>query len=337
MQKLYTLKEIADFLKSEFRGDANCSITSVAPLDKAQTEQITFLERAKFRPFLKTTKASAVIISEKDASRYDGNIIIVKNPYAAYAKITELFVTPPKGSTAQIGDNCTIPESAILGAGVVIGHNVTIGENSIIGPNCTINDNSTLGKNCRLYANVNIYQDVIIGDRAIIHSGAVIGSDGFGMANEDGRWIKIHQLGSVKIGNDVEIGANTCIDRGALEDTIIGDGVKLDNLIQVAHNVQIGDHTVIAGCTGIAGSAKIGKHCMIGGAANINGHINICDKTIISGTSSVARPIDEADVYTTGFTAIKHRDWMKIVSKIYQLGEISDRIQKLEETVNETT
>lgn len=331
MSKTYSLKELSDFLQAECRGNESCKINSIASLDKAKEGQISFLERSKFRPFLKTTMASVVILKDRDLARFDGNAIIVKDPYVAYAKLTSLFVRDLIPTTNRMGSSCSIAETAIIAETATISDNVTIGENSIIGSGCFIGENTSIGANCKLYANVSIYHDITIGDSVVIHSGAVIGSDGFGMANDNGKWVKIYQLGSVTIGYNVEVGANTCIDRGALENTKIGDGTKLDNLIQIAHNVDVGQNTVIAGCTGIAGSTKIGSHCMIGGAVNISGHIEICDKAIITGGGSVARSITNPDVYTAGLSVIKHREWMKIISKIYQLNELNDRIKKLEE------
>jgi UDP-3-O-[3-hydroxymyristoyl] glucosamine N-acyltransferase len=310
---MHTLSEIAKFLQAELKGDANYAITGIAPLEKARENQISFFGKAEgfvqtSRQYLATTKAGAVILTPKDAEGYAGNVLLVADPYVSYAKLTSLFNNAPKIRQG-------IHEKA------VVGKNVSIGEDVIIEAGCVIGDGAKIGDNCHLYPNVIVYHDVCIGDRVIIHSGAVIGADGFGMANDKGKWCKIYQLASVQIGDDVEIGANTCIDRGALEDTIIEDGVKLDNHIQIGHNVKIGAHTVIAGCTGVAGSTAIGKHCMIGGAVNINGHINITDQVIITGASTLMKDIEKSGVYSSTMTVQPHRAWMKILSRFLKLAE----------------
>lgn len=327
MSKTYLLSEIAAFLKAELRGNPDQVIISIAPLDKANDQQICFLEKADFRKYLSTTKAAAVILTAKDAASYKGNVLIVENPYLSYAQLTSLFVNIPNykvgiNARAIIGENCTIDSSAGI-ANCTIGNNVIIGAKTIIEAGCVIADNVIIEEGCHLYPNVTIYQGVKIGKRVIIHSGGVIGSDGFGMANENGVWRKIYQLGNVRIGDDVEVGANTCIDRGALDDTVIENGVKLDNLIQIAHNVKIGAHTAIAGCTAIAGGTTIGKHCMIGGAVSFNGHINIADQVIITGASTVGRSIEQKGIYSSAVTVQPHRDWMKTVSQIMRLSQIS--------------
>lgn len=340
MQK-YTLAEIAEFLQAELRGDANCIINSIASLNKAKQNQISFCAKipgftSDANKYLSTTKAAAVILSTKDADRYSGNALLVSNPYLSYAKLTSLFVEKSKNEpgihkTAIIGENCDIHNSVSIAANCCIGNNVTIGKHGAIAPNCIISDDVKLGDDCHLYPNVSIYYGVLIGNRVIIHSGAVLGADGFGMANDNGKWCKIHQLGGVKIGNDVEIGANTCIDRGALEDTVIGDGVKLDNQIQIGHNVKIGEHTIIAGCVAIAGSTSIGKYCMIGGATCFNGHISIADRTVITGASIVGRSITDSGIYSSAVTVQPHRKWMKTVSRLLQLDNMFGELHKLKE------
>ena len=324
---MHTLGELAEFLQAELKGDTDYVITSIAPLEKARENQISFFGKAEgfvqtSRQYLTATKASAVILTVKDAEDYFGNAILVEDPYVSYAKLTSLFNNAPK---IKPGIHAT----------AVIGQNVSIGEGTIIEAGCVVSDGVKIGDNCHLYPNVTTYHNVQIGNRAIIHSGAVIGADGFGMANDKGKWCKIYQLASVQIGDDVEIGANTCIDRGALEDTIIEDGVKLDNQIQIAHHVKIGAHTVIAGCTGIAGSTTIGKHCMIGGAVNINGHINITDQVIITGASTIERSITEPGIYSSALEVQPHQKWLRTKVLLLQLANIVKRLRKLEEQQNE--
>lgn len=300
--KQYTLAQIAEFLNAELRGDADYLINSIAPLDKAKEHQISFYGKASgfaatMGEFLAKSKAGAVLLAAKDADIFPGNALIVADPYVSYAKLTSWFVTveckPGIHPSAVVGENCQIDPSATIDA------------------NCTIGDNVVIGPNCHLYPNVTLYHDVKLGGHVVIHSGAVIGADGFGMANDKGPWVKIHQLGGVLIGNHVEIGANTCVDRGALSDTVIEDGVKLDNLIQVGHNVRIGAHTAIAGCVAIAGSTKIGRFCMIGGATTINGHISIPDQTVVTGASVVGRTIEKPGIYSSALTVQPHRKWLK--------------------------
>lgn len=337
MSKTYRLREIAKFLNAELRGDPEQLISSIAPLDKATNQQICFLEKAEYRQHLTTTNAAAVILNVKDAANYSGNALIVANPYLSYAKLTSLFVQLSNykagiDSRTRIGENCVIDPTACI-VNCTIGDNVIVGPKAIIESGCVIADDVVIGEDSHLYPNVTIYHTVRIGRRVIVHSGSIIGADGFGWANDKGAWCKIHQLGGVNIGDDVEIGANTCIDRGALEDTIIENGVKLDNLIQVAHNVKIGANTAIAGCTAIAGGTTIGKYCMIGGGVSFNGHIHICDQVIITGGSTVGRSIEQKGVYSSAVTVQPHRDWMKTLSCIMKLSYFSKYLKKIEETI----
>lgn len=333
----YTLRKLADFLQADLRGDANCIVTCIAPLTQAQAGSVSFLENPSYRQYLASTAATAVILRAEDVAAAPSalSILIVKDPYVAYAKITELFAVIPRRTpgvhiTAVVGQGCAIDSTVAICANVVIGDRVVIGKNAIIEPGCVVGDDVIIGDETKLYANATLYYGVRVGKRGIIHSGAVIGADGFGMANESGVWRKIYQLGSVIIGDDVEIGANTTIDRGALVDTIIEDGVKLDNQIQVGHNVQIGAYTAIAGSTGIAGSTKIGKHCMIGGGCGINGHITIADGTILTARSNIHKSITEKGIYASAIPAVSHRVWWRILQRIFQLDELSNRVKKLE-------
>ncbi len=333
----YSLNELSSYLKAELKGDPDCVIHSIAPLDKAQAGQISFLGDSHYQKFLTSTQASAVILSPKDAEHCQRNLLIMQNPYLGYAKVATLFqqkpmITPGIHPSAVIGQRCQISPEAHIGAHCVIGDNVSIGERTIVHPGCTVGDDSSIGMDCIIWSNVTIYHNVQIGDRVIIQGGAVLGSDGFGMVNDNGTWYKIPQLGGVSIARDVEIGANTTIDRGALEDTIIEEGVKLDNQIQIAHNVRVGAHSVIAGCTAIAGSTRIGKHCMIAGAVSINGHIEIADGVILTATSSVSSSIHQSGVYSSGTPVQLNQEWRKNVVRFFQLDDMARRLRKLERT-----
>lgn len=331
----YSLAELSEHLGAKLKGDANCQISGIAPLEKAQHGQISFLYSPKFKKFLSTTAASAVVVSPNDIQDGDTNLLVMDNPYLGYAKVAALFLPKPATKmgihpSAVVGEGCHISPTACIGAKCVIGDNVTIGDHTILSPGTVIGNDSSIGDSCLIWSNVTIYHNCHMGSRVIIQSGAVIGSDGFGMANDKGRWHKIPQLGGVIIGNDVEVGANTTIDRGALENTVIEDGVKLDNLIQIAHNVQIGAHTIIAACVAIAGSTRIGKYCMIGGAASINGHIEITDGVIITATSGVNSSLTKSGMYSAGLPLQPSTEWRKNAVRFKQLDEMAKRLRKLE-------
>ncbi len=338
MTQSYSLAQIAEKLQLELRGDANCLISGIAILASAQPGQISFLHDPKYRDALVTTKASAVVLRPDDAAGFKTNVLICANPYLAYAGLSKLFNNASPTAlgihrSAVVAESAKIAAEVSIGANCVIGENVVIGARSVIHPGTVIENNASLGEDCFIHANVSINEAVKIGSRVILHSGAVIGSDGFGNAHtKDRAWVKIYQLGSVIIGNDVEIGANTCIDRGALESTIIEDGVRLDNLIQIGHNVQIGAHTAIAGCTGIAGSTKVGRYCMIGGSVSINGHISICDGVVITGDSAVARSITHPGVYSSGLPAAPAPVWKKAMIRLFQLDDMARRLKSLEKS-----
>lgn len=343
------LKELIDHLGGQLKGDATIRVEGIAPLDSADALHITFLTNPKFRSLAAQTKASALILSEHDdleiGNEYKGSRIVTKNPYAYFAKAAQLFeqraaVTPVFGihpsavvdASVKINqDKCVIGPQVVIEAGAVIEDGAVIDAGSYIGKNVHI------GKNTHLYPRVTFYADCSVGDNGIVHSGVVIGADGFGFANEAGQWIKIPQVGGVVIGNDVEIGANTTIDRGALANTIIEDGVKLDNQIQIAHNCHIGAHTAIAACAGIAGSTTIGKYCMIGGAAMIHGHITIVDRVHVSAGTLALRSITEPGQYTGFYPITKHHDWEKSAALVRNLGTMRERIRALEKTLKSMT
>jgi UDP-3-O-[3-hydroxymyristoyl] glucosamine N-acyltransferase len=331
----YTLAQIATHIGADLKGDPDCMISAIAPLQQAQKGQISFLDNKSYRKYLADTKASAVILSENNITDCAANLLVMQNPYLGYAKTAELFEIKAKSKmeihpSVVIGDNSSIAQEVSIGPYCVVGKNVVIEKGVVIGAGCVIDENTQIGAQSELKSHVTLYHGTKIGQRAIIHSGVVIGSDGFGFANDRGIWYKIPQIGNVRIGNDVEIGANTTIDRGALNDTQIDDGVKLDNQIQIGHNVHIGAHTIIAGCVAIAGSTTIGKYCMIGGAAVIAGHLKIADKVIITGMSGVASSIQEPGIYSAGSVIQKHKSWLKNSVRITQLDEMARRLHQLE-------
>jgi UDP-3-O-[3-hydroxymyristoyl] glucosamine N-acyltransferase len=333
----YTLTELAEQVDAQLIGDAACSIVSIATLENAGSGQISFLSNSKYRKFLTETSASAVLITADDAPFLAPgvNALVVKDPYVAFARVAQLLDSTPAAAKG-VHPTAVIDASVTLGAGVSVGANAIIAAGAIvgngaqIGAGCFIGEQAIIGEGSRLWANVTVYHRVNIGKGCIVHSGAVIGADGFGFANERGNWVKIPQTGTVTIGDDCEIGANTTIDRGAIEDTVIGSNVIIDNQCQIAHNVRIGDHTAIAGCTVVAGSTKIGRYCIIGGAAVLNGHIEICDGAHISGMAMVMKPITEKGVYTSGIPATTNAEWRKNTVKLRQIDQLYQRVKQLE-------
>jgi UDP-3-O-[3-hydroxymyristoyl] glucosamine N-acyltransferase len=334
----YRLADIAARLGGRVLGDAEVRISQIATLEKAQPGQISFLTNSKYRAQLAGTRAGAVILGEADADATALPRIVSGNPYAYFARVSALLNPLPEAEPgvhpgAVVGAGAEIDPTASVAATAVIGAGAAIGAYSVIGEGCCIGANTVIGSHARLYPGVVIYHDCAIGDNLIAHSGAVIGSDGFGIAMDEGRWIKIPQIGRVVIGNDVEIGANTTIDRGALDDTVIEDGVKLDNQIQVAHNVRIGAHTAIAGCAGIAGSAVIGRYCLIGGGARILGHLQLADRVEIAAHTLVGKSIREAGSYAAIFPFSKTEDWRRNAVHLRHLDDLAKRIKALEQEI----
>jgi len=332
----WTLAEIAKHIDGVVHGDETYQVESFATLEHAINHQISFLANLKYKKYLATTAAGAVIVNVEAAALVPSNAIVVDDPYVAYAKAARLL-NPVRlynagiAPSAVISDASVIHQSASIGAHVVIESGVEIAERAVIGPNCVILTGVKVGAESRLTANITICEGVQIGERCIIHPGVVIGADGFGIANDNGQWIKVPQVGSVKIADDVEIGANTTIDRGTIEDTIIGKGVKLDNQIQIGHNTIIGDHTVIAGCVGIAGSTTIGKNCVIGGGVGIGGHISIADGVQLTGMTMVTKSITSPGVYSSGIPAEPTAKWHKNVIRYRQMDKLVARVKNLEE------
>lgn len=330
-----TVAQLALQLDGRIVGDADGLINSVATLDHALPGQLTFLANTKYQHQLAETTAGAVLVRESEAAGCPVTAIIVNDPYLSYAKaVASLYPEhrEPGGihPQATVDESASIDPSAWIGANVVVEAGATIGQGVQISPGCVIGRNVDIGVDTRLHANVSLYAEVKIGERCLLHSGVVIGSDGFGFANENGHWLKIQQIGRVIVGNDVEIGANCAIDSGAIGDTIIEEGVKLDNLIQIAHNVRIGAHTAIAGHSAVAGSSVIGKHCAIGGAVGIVGHLDICDNVTITAMSLVSKSISEPGVYSSGLPVEGNREWNKRVARLGQLGKLNNRVSQLE-------
>jgi UDP-3-O-[3-hydroxymyristoyl] glucosamine N-acyltransferase len=330
----YTLKQIADKIGADVYGDENCQINSLSTLASAQSGQVAFLANPKYRSQLTSTKASAVILSDKSLSDFSGNALVMKNPYVGFALTAQLLDTTPAPAedihiSAVVDESATIGKNVSIGANAVISCNAVLADGAIIGAGCVIGKSVSIGSNTKLWANVTVYHNVVIGSDCLIQSGCVVGSDGFGYANDKGQWIKIPQLGSVIIGNNVEIGANTTIDRGALDNTEIYDGVIIDNQVQIAHNVVIGSNTCIAGNSAIAGSTSIGKSCIIGGGVVFAGHLTIADKSTITGNTMVVKSIQEAGVYSSGMPAMPNREWLKNNARINKLEQLTKQVKDL--------
>src|SRR5690554_5728963 len=328
-KKSYRLQEIADALGASLRGDPELRVCGLATLQAAGPDQISFLANPAYGKFLKDTRAGAVILSPAAADDCPTNVLLLDNPYLGYARLSHWFDPAPVAPagihpTAVVDESATIDSSASIGPHVVIEAQVTIGAGSVIGARTQIGEGSIIR------ARVTLAHDVVVGQRCHILSGAVIGSDGFGFANERGQWHRIAQLGGVVLGDDVEVGANTTIDRGALDATVIGNGVKLDNLIQIAHNVHIGDHSAMAAMVGIAGSTHIGKHCVFGGASGVAGHLEIGDQVHLTGMTLVTGDIREPGVYSSGTSADTNRNWRKNAVRFRQLDSLARRIKELE-------
>lgn len=336
------LSELAEVAGARFEGDAECVIQAVNTLSDARQGDIAFLTNERYRKELCSTRASAVILQESFVDDCPvNNKIISDNPYLSYALIAQhlapdmLRVREGIHPTAVIDKSASIAADARIGVLVVIGENVKIDANVSIGAGTVIGDNCILGKDSVIAANATFYAGVKIGERCLIHSGAVLGGDGFGFANDRGNWVKIPQTGRVVLGNDVEVGVNTAIDRGAINNTVIDDGVKLDNLIQIAHNVHLGKNTAIAASAAIAGSTTIGQGCTIGGLAGIVGHLNIADNVHISGMTAVTKSISEPGHFTSTVPFMPHNQWAKNMVRLKQLDEMNKRIKALEKKLNE--
>jgi len=336
----YTLAELAIRTGAELEGDKNYAINGVASLGSAQTDEIGFYCNPRLSKDLKQCSAGAVILSRRHSDLFHGHRLISENPYATFAKIASLFAPshhfrPRIHPTAVVHTDAEVDPSAFVGANSVIAANVQIGANVYISSNCSIEFGVHIGSDTHVHNNVAIYAACIIGARCILHAGSVIGSDGFGVANDSGTWIRFPQTGSVVIGDDVDVGANTTIDRGALDNTIIGNGVKMDNQVHIGHNVRIGDHTAMAGCVAVAGSVTIGRRCMLGGSVNIVGHIDVADDVQIAATSFVTRSISSAGLYSSAVSAQEVKVWRRNAARLHRLDALANRVFELEKLLEE--
>ena len=335
----YSLGHLAEWLDLGLAGDSNKLIHGLATLQSANDGQLSLCINKQYRKYLESTQAGCVLLHSSDRNLFSGNCLYTDEPYLAYARLTELFVDDPGTGKSIIHPGATIANNVQLGENVSIGPNVVIEPDCVIGsgtriyPGSCIGRGVTIGINTIIYANVSIYHDVSIGDHCIFHSGCVVGSDGFGFASCDQGWQKIHQLGSVRIDSNVEVGANTCIDRGALDDTRIATGVKIDNQVQIAHNVCIGEHTAIAGTVGIAGSVEIGRHCTIAGGVGIAGHLTITDNVHITGMSMVTGSITRPGSYSSGLPLNETKIWRKNAARFNQLDSFVRKFQSVVKSI----
>lgn len=339
---VFTLGQLAERLGATLRGAADQTVDGLATLQDAGPSQLTFLANAQYRKHLGNCQAVAVLLTAADAEGFTGNALIVANPYLAYASLSHLFDRKPRAAagvhpTALVADDAQVDPTAAIGPYVVIESGAKIGAGVSLGAHCVVGARSEIAEGGWLAPRVTLYHDVRIGKRVVIQSGAVIGGEGFGFANEKGVWQKIAQIGGVSIGDDVEIGANTTLDRGALSDTRIGNGVKLDNQIMIAHNVQVGDNTAMAACVGISGSTSIGKNCMIAGGVGMVGHIDVCDGVFVTGMTMVTRSITEPGAYSSGTAMQPAGEWKKSVARIRQLDDMARRVKQLEKQLNAVT
>jgi UDP-3-O-[3-hydroxymyristoyl] glucosamine N-acyltransferase len=330
-----SLGELARRTGAELIGDPAVVVDHVATLEEAGPGAVSFLANPRYRRFLDRTRATAVVVSPDDRSACPAAALVAANPYLVFARVAQMLMAgePPAPGIhetafvhpqAAVAGDASVGPCAVIDAGARIGRGVSIGAGTVVGRNALIGDYS------RIAANVTIADAVVVGAGVILHGGVVLGADGFGFANDQGQWVKIPQSGSVRIGDDVEIGANSCVDRGALGDTVIETGVKIDNLVQVAHNVRIGAHTAIAGCAAIAGSTTIGCRCMIGGAVTIAGHLSIADNVTITGMTAVTRSIRESGVYSGSPPMLPNRDWRKNAVRFGYLDDMYRRLRQLE-------
>ena len=331
----YSLEALAERFGLELRGDGERRVTGVGTLGAAGPEQLSFLSNPQYRLQLADSRAAAVVLRAGDAEAHRGNSLIAGDPYVAFAKIAALFEglsapSPGIHPSAIVAAGSRVAASASVGPQCVIEAGAIIEDGAVLGAHCVIGERCTVGSQSRLVARVTLVRNVRLGKRVLVHPGAVIGADGFGLAFDRDHWIKVPQLGGVRIGDDCEIGANTTIDRGALEDTVLEEDVRLDNQIQIAHNVTIGAHTAMAGCAAVAGSAKIGRYCLIGGGAGILGHLSIADRVTITARALVTHSIHSAGEYSSGVPIQESRQWRRNAARFKHLDELARRVQVLE-------
>jgi UDP-3-O-[3-hydroxymyristoyl] glucosamine N-acyltransferase len=329
----FTAAALAERFGLDLRGDGARIIDGVATLARAGAGQLAFLANPRYRSQLAACAAGAVVLRAEDADAWDGAALIAKDPYAAFAKIAALFDHRPAVASgihpsAAIDPTAEISADASIGPFVSIGARSRVAAGAVVGPGCAIGEDCTIGESCELVARVTLVRRVRLGRRVLIHPGAVLGADGFGLAMEHGRWLKVPQLGGVVVGDDCEIGANTTIDRGALDDTVLEDDVRLDNQIQIGHNARIGAHSAMAGCSAVAGSAVIGRYCLIGGGAGILGHLEVCDRVVITAMSLVTSSIREPGEYSSGTPLMDNRSWRRSAVRFKQLDKQLDALAR---------
>jgi UDP-3-O-[3-hydroxymyristoyl] glucosamine N-acyltransferase len=334
------LGDLAGVAGAELRGDADRLIHRVATLQDAGEGAISFLANARYKRFLADTGASAVILGPDDAADCPVDCLVVDNPYLAHARVTTALHPPPAPDAgihpaAVVDPSASVDASAQVAANTYVGPGVRIGARVVLGPGCNVLDDCDIGDDSRLVAMVTLGPGTRLGRRCLVHPGAVIGGDGFGLANDDGAWVKVPQIGRAVLGDDVEIGACSSIDRGAIGDTVLGDGVKIDNQVHVAHNVAIGDHTAIAGCVGIAGSTSIGAYCTLAGGAGVTGHVELGDHVHVSGATAVTRSLSKPGVYTGVVPAMEHEAWLKNFARLRHLDAMVRQVRRLEKEVAE--
>ena len=337
---MYSLSEIANSIGAELKGDPDIQISGIATIQTATQTDITFLDNPAYRRYLSDTEAAAVILSKDSLDKCQTNALVIANPYYAYAKISALFkpnLKKPAGihPTAVIAETAKVASDAVIGQNVVVEAGACVESQAVIDANSYIGENVSIGAGTHLFPNVTIYHHCQVGRNCLIHSNTVIGSDGFGLAKEKGRWHSIEQLGRVIIADDVLIGASTTIDRGALSDTLIEEGVKIDNQVQVGHNVVIKAHTVIAGCSGIAGSTEIGEHCIIGGDVSVSGHLKIVDNVSITGGTNVYNRINEPGIYSSGMPLQTNKAWHRTFVHLQKLDQVVQKVKTIEKKISE--
>ncbi|MGB5097365.1 MAG: UDP-3-O-(3-hydroxymyristoyl)glucosamine N-acyltransferase [Porticoccaceae bacterium] len=334
------LGEIAAYIGATVRGDPTLRVYRLNTLKDASAGELSFFANSMYHEQLAQTRAAAVILSAADAGHFAGDALIADDAYVAYARATALFVATPRGESgvhpsAVIHPAATVAASAAIGAHVTIGAGALIGERVVLGPGTSVGTDSVIGPDCRIAANVTIYHNVRIGERVVIHSGAVLGADGFGFANDGERWVKIHQLGGVVIGDGVEIGACTTIDRGALGDTVIEAGVILDNHVQIGHNVRLGENTAMAAYAAIAGSTTVGKNCIFAGQSGAVGHVSICDNVIAHARCTLSKSITRPGAYSADLLMDETPQWRRNAARFRHLDEIARRLKKLENKISD--
>ncbi len=337
---MYNLQQLADHIHAEVLGDNSLTIASINTLNDARAGEITFLSNPKYKTDLLTTQATAVILSADVAEQCPVAALVVDNPYLGFARIAQLLDTTPIEPQhihpkACIHSDAKVASGVSIGACAVIESNAVIEQGASIGAGCYVGRGSIIGENTRLFPNVTLYHDVQIGRNGIVHSGTVIGSDGFGFANDKGEWVKIPQIGKVIIGDNFECGANCTIDRGAIHDTVIGDGVKFDNLCHVAHNVKMGSRTAMAAYSGVAGSSNVGNNCTLAGRSTILGHIDIVDDVHITAGSQASKSITQPGIYSASIPLMQNKEWRKNMVRLKQLDKMARQVDNMTRQVKE--